>query len=43
MDKEKERQAKNQTLNYKEQTDGYQRGCGWGMGETGEGKQVPLS
>ena len=38
MDKEKERQTKKQTLSYREQTDGYQRGSGWGAGgEIGEG------
>ena len=31
------RQTKKMTLNYKEQTDGYQRGGGWGMGEIGDG------
>ena len=37
MSKEK-RQTKKQTLNSREQTDGYQRGTGWGgMGEIGEG------
>ena len=32
MDKEKERQTKKQTLNYREQTDGCQRGGKWGNG-----------
>jgi len=36
-EKERERQIKKQRLNYREQTDGYQRGGGWGMGETGDG------
>ena len=27
--KKRERQRKKQTLNYREQTDGYQRGGGW--------------
>ena len=26
---ESERQTKEQTLNFRKQTDGYQRGCGW--------------
>ena len=30
--KERERQTKKQTLNYREQTDGYQRGGGCGAG-----------
>ena len=30
--KKEERQAKKQTVNYREQTDGYQRGGGWGNG-----------
>ena len=30
--REKERQTKKQTLKYSEQTDGYQRGGGWGDG-----------
>ena len=32
MTKEKKRQTKNQTLNYREQTDGYQRGGAWENG-----------
>ena len=28
--KKKKRETKKQTLNYREQTDGYQRGGGWG-------------
>ena len=35
--KEVERQTKKQTLNYRGQTDGYQRGGGWGTGEIGDG------
>ena len=35
--KKKERQAEKQTLNYREQIDGYQRGGGWGMDELGVG------
>ena len=31
------RGPKKQALNYREQTDGYQRGSGWGLGETGDG------
>ena len=31
----KERQTKKQTPNYGEQTDGHQRGGGWGEGEVG--------
>ena len=30
--RERERQIKKQTLNYREQTDGYQKGGGWGDG-----------
>ena len=30
--RKRERQTKKQTLNYREQTDGYQRGGGWGDG-----------
>ena len=30
--KERERQTKKQTLNYREQTAGYQRGGGWDNG-----------
>ena len=30
---ERERETKKQTPNSREQTDGYQRGSGWGMGE----------
>ena len=33
----RKRQIKKQTLNYGEQTDGYQRGGRWGMGEIGDG------
>ena len=33
----KERQTKNQTLHYREQTDGYQRGGGREMGEIEDG------
>ena len=29
-ERDRERQTKNQTLNYREQTDGYQKGGGWG-------------
>ena len=29
--------SKVDSLKYREQTDGYQRGGGWGMGEMGEG------
>ena len=29
-EKERERQTKKQTLNYREQSDGYQRRSGWG-------------
>ena len=29
--------SKKETLNYTEQTDGYQRGGRWGIGEIGEG------
>ena len=36
-EKEIELQGKKQTLNYRKQTDGYQRGSGWGDGETGGG------
>ena len=32
-----ERQTKKQTLNYREQTDGYQRGDSRGMGKIGDG------
>ena len=35
-EREREKQTKKQTLNYREQTDGYQRGGGGGMGEIGE-------
>ena len=35
--KEKEKPTEKQTLNYEEQTNGYQRGGGGRMGETGEG------
>jgi len=35
--RERERQTKQQTLNYREQTDGYRRGGGRGDGETGDG------
>ena len=36
--REKKRETnKKQTLNYREHTDGYQRGGGWGMGEIGDG------
>ena len=31
-EKRKKRQTKKQTLKYGEQTDGYQRGGGWGYG-----------
>ena len=31
-ERERERQTKKWTLNYREQTDGYQRGCGWRNG-----------
>jgi len=31
MGNEKKRQTKKQTLDYREQTDGYQRGGGWGV------------
>ena len=31
--KERERQIKKPSLNYREQTDEYQRGSGWGMGK----------
>ena len=31
-EKKRERQAMKQTLNYREQTGGYQRGGGWGDG-----------
>ena len=33
----KERKTKKQTLNYRKQTDGYQRGGGRGMGKIGDG------
>ena len=33
--KKSERQIKKQTLNYREQTDDYQRGDGWGNGLNG--------
>ena len=33
----KKRQTKKQTLKYREQTGGGQRGDGWGMGGIGEG------
>ena len=36
QNKEKKRQTKNQTLKYREQTDVYQRGGGWGMGKIGD-------
>ena len=29
--RERDRQTKKHTLNYREQTDGYQRGYGWGV------------
>ena len=32
-----ERQTKKQTLNYREQTDGYQKRGGWAMGKVGDG------
>ena len=32
MNKEKKRQTRKQTLNNREQTDGYQKGGGWGAG-----------
>jgi len=32
----KERQTEKQTLNYRGQTDGHQRGGEWGMGEIGD-------
>ena len=35
--KERERQTKKHTLNYSQQTDGYQNGSGWGMGKIGDG------
>ena len=35
--KKKERQTKKQTLNYREEIDGDQKGGGWEMGETGDG------
>ena len=35
--RERERQTKKQTLNYREQTYGYQRGGGRSLGETGDG------
>lgn len=35
--KERERQSKEQTLSCREQTDGFQRSCGWGMGKIGDG------
>ena len=31
-ERERERQTKKQTLNYREQADGYQRGGGWENG-----------
>ena len=31
--RERERQTKKQTLNWREQTDGYQNGGGWGVGK----------
>ena len=34
--KETHTQTKNQTFNYKKQTDCYQRGGAWGMDEIGE-------
>ena len=37
MNKEKRDKPKNQTLNYREQIDGYQREGGGGRGEIGEG------
>ena len=36
-ERERERQIKKQTLNYREPTDGYQRGGGWGLDEIGDG------
>ena len=36
-EKKRERQIKKQILNYRKQTDGYQRGGGWGTGEIGDG------
>ena len=33
----RERQTKKQTLKHREQTEGYQRGGGWRMGEIGDG------
>lgn len=35
--REKKRQNKKQTLNCKEQTDGYRREGGWGRGKIGDG------
>ena len=35
--KGRERQTTKHTLNYREQTDSYQRGGGQGMGELGDG------
>ena len=38
MNKEKRyKQTNKKTFKYREQTDGYQRGGGWGMGEIGKG------
>ena len=34
--RKRERQAKKQTLNYREQTDGHQMGSGCGVGEIGD-------
>ena len=36
-EKERRRQIKKQTLNYRKQTNGYWRGVGSGMGQTGAG------
>ena len=36
VNKKKRRKTKKQTLNYREQIDGYQMGGGWGMDEIGE-------
>ena len=35
--KERETETKKQILDYREQSDGYQREGGWGVGEIGDG------
>ena len=36
-ERERERQTKKKTLKYRQQTDGYQKKSGWGMGHIGNG------